>query len=96
MTAVATLIIAISRRGNRRKAISRLAKKLRLAIVITGIKYMKLFLGDQYDCFGDWPCYSTEAREDLATSGWTESPGVDDGLSLDSTDTARLMFVRQR
>ncbi|CAM9736334.1 unnamed protein product [Sphacelaria rigidula] len=49
MSAVATLIIAKRRRGDRRKAILRLARKLRRAIVITGIKYMELFLGDQYD-----------------------------------------------
>ncbi|CAM9809546.1 unnamed protein product, partial [Sphacelaria rigidula] len=41
MNAVATLIIAKSRRGDRRKAILRLARKLRPAIVITGIKYME-------------------------------------------------------
>ncbi|CAM9935775.1 unnamed protein product [Sphacelaria rigidula] len=56
---------------------------------------MELFLGDQYDFYGAWPCYTTEVREDLATSGGTVSPGLDDGLSLDSRDTARLMFVRQ-
>ena len=69
-------------------------KKLRLAVVITGLTFIELFLGDQYDFYRAWGNYVDEVREGLDKSGWIVSISDKDGLAVESRDTARLMFLR--
>lgn len=69
LNAIPTLLIARSGRGDRRQAIWRLAKKLRLAAIITGIKFMELFPGDQYYFSGARHSHGTEVCEGMKISG---------------------------
>ena len=94
MNSVATLIVKKGGRGDSKTAILRLAKKLRLAVVITGLTFIELFLGDQYDFYGSWDNYVDEVREGLKESGWMVSISEKEGLAVESRDTARLMFLR--
>ena len=93
MNSVATLIVKKGGRGDSKTAILRLAKKLRLAVVITGLTFIELFLGDQYDFYGSWDNYVDEVREGLKESGWMVSISEKEGLAVESRDTARLMFL---
>ena len=94
MNSVATLIVKKGGRGDSKTAILRLAKKLRLAVVITGLTFIELFLGDQYDFYRAWGNYVDEVGEGLDKSGWIVSIRDKDGLAVESRDTARLIFLR--
>lgn len=57
-----------------RSAVKTMAVKLRLSVVLYGLKYMELILLEQYEHFGAWYNYTSDVREILAKNGWDVVP----------------------
>ena len=91
---VAAHLVVTGGRGNR-NAVRALAAKLKLSVVLEGLKYMEFSLSSQYDFYRSWYNYVSEVREGLATSGWDVVPDEENGFRVGSSDCARLMYLAQ-
>ncbi|CAB1113381.1 unnamed protein product [Ectocarpus sp. CCAP 1310/34] len=60
-----------------RSAVKTMAVKLRLSVVLYGLKYMELFLLEQDEHFGAWYNYTSDVWERLAKNGWDGAPDPD-------------------
>ncbi|CAN0233231.1 unnamed protein product, partial [Ectocarpus sp. 4 AP-2014] len=78
-----------------RSAVKIMAVKLRLSVVLYGLKYMETFLLEQDDHFGAWYNYTSDVRERLAKNGWDVVPDPDNNWHVGSSKCARLMFLAQ-
>lgn len=78
-----------------RSAVKTMAVKLRLSVVLYGLKYMELFLLEQDEHFGAWYNYTSDVRERLAKNGWDVAPDPDNNWHVGSSKCARLMFLAQ-
>ncbi|CAM9745167.1 unnamed protein product [Ectocarpus sp. 4 AP-2014] len=76
-----------------RSAVKTMAVKLRLSVVLYGLKHMELFLLEQDDHFGAWYNYTSDVRERLAKNGWDVVPHPDNNCHVGSSKCARLMFL---
>ena len=83
--------------GNRgaRSAINVMALKIRLSMLLKGLRYMEVFLLDQEEHFGAWYNYTSVVRERLAKNGWHVHPDPANNWRLGSADCARLMYIAQ-
>lgn len=78
-----------------RSAINVMALKLRLSLLINGLKYMEVFLLDQEEHFGAWYNYTSVVREQLVKNGWHVHPDTSNNWRVGSADCARLLYVAQ-
>lgn len=93
LNAIAQLFLAEKPRGIRND-VQTLAVKLRLSIVLEGLRHMEAYLSRQEGFFMDWSNYVSEVREKLTKEGWTCSPKPNEMRSA-SRRTARLLYVAQ-
>lgn len=78
-----------------RSSVRALAAKLRLSVVLKGIKYMEVFLSRQEPFFGAWYNYTAEVREQMSAAGWHVEPDVENGWRVGSHECARLLYLAQ-
>lgn len=78
-----------------RSAVKALAAKLRLNVLLHGMKYMELFISEHEEFFGAWYNYKSEVRERLAAAGWHVVPDAENNWLIGSSDCSRLMYLAQ-
>lgn len=94
LNSAGTLFVKAGQRGVRSSART-LAAKLRLSIVLTGLKYMKYFLNRRDELFGSGIMYTAEVREMLSRNGWHVVPDAEDNWRVGSADCAWLLYLAQ-
>lgn len=94
LNAVAQLFVVKKARGIRND-VKMVAAKLRLAIVLEGLRHIEAYLSVQEDFFMDWSNYGDEVRDELPKSGWKIEPDIDNEMRVGSRQCARLMFIAQ-
>ncbi|CAB1096799.1 unnamed protein product [Ectocarpus sp. CCAP 1310/34] len=78
-----------------RSAVKTMAVKLRVSVVLYGLKYMELFLLEQDEHLGAWYNYTSDVRERLGKNGWDVAPDRGNNWHVGSSKCARLMFLAQ-
>lgn len=94
LNSVAQLFLGKKARGIRND-VKTLAAKLRLSIVLEGMRHMEAYLSQQEDFFMGWAIYGDEVRDKLPKLGWTIEPAVHNRMRVGSRECARLMFIAQ-
>ncbi|CAB1115209.1 unnamed protein product [Ectocarpus sp. CCAP 1310/34] len=78
-----------------RAAVPQLAAKLRLSVVLEGLRHMEAYLSLQEDIFCCWDNYTGDVYDRLTAAGWCVEPDTIDKARVGSRETARLFFVAQ-
>ena len=78
-----------------RAAVTKLAAKLRLSIVLEGLRHMEAYMSLQEDIFCCWNNYTGDVHDRLAAAGWCVDPDSTDRDRVGARETARLLFVAQ-
>lgn len=78
-----------------RNAVKQFSAKLRLSVVLEGLRHMETYMSLQDDVFCAWSNYGTEVFNDLTDAGWSIASTLGDKDRLGSRETARLFFVAQ-
>ena len=94
LNSVAAFFAKAGKRGVR-SAVKAMARKLRLSMVLVGLKYMELFLLEQKYHFGAWYNYTSEVREMLVKKGWHIVPDPENNWFVGSPECARLVYLAQ-
>ncbi|CAB1103038.1 unnamed protein product [Ectocarpus sp. CCAP 1310/34] len=94
LNAVAQLFVVKKARGIRND-VKTFAAKLRVTIVLEGLRHIEAYVSVQEGFFMDWSNYGDEVRDELPKSGWKIEPGLDNKMRVGSRQCARLMFIAQ-
>lgn len=78
-----------------RAAVPQLAAKLRLSVVLEGLRHMEAYLSLQEDIFCCWDNFTGDVYDRLTAAGWCVEPDTIDKARVGSRETARLFFVAQ-
>ena len=92
LNAIALLFVKKQPRGVR-SVVKTMAAQLRLAIVLEGLRNVEVYLDRQYDFYGTWYNYDSDAVLKLEKASWVTSPMAGDRFIMASRDSARLFFL---
>lgn len=94
LNSIALLFVTETGRS-KRAAVSKLAAKLRLSVVLEGLRHMEAYMSMQEEIFCCWNNYTGDVYDKLTAAGWCVAPDTIDKDRVGSRETARLFFVAQ-
>lgn len=94
--AISSQIVSEKKLHRRMHPVRKMSTKLRVGVVLAGLKYMELFLAEYGNGFyQSWYNYSDDVRVKLEKAGWTLMMETSDDMRVATPECARLMFVAQ-